>query len=537
MSRKGKIINYLILAAILLPLIFGAEVAFVEKQYVKEFNQLQAAKLRAEAEVYWLSGQTAYLRGIAKQNAVDTSDPDNQIPDLRSFLTENLAVIGYAQPDGKVQADTSGSGISDISKQNFFAEAIAGREFIGPITGNDWLLNEEVTVIAVPATVNGVVTGVMYGVIRQEVIAALFVNLVPVSISEQEVMGRWLAWLGAMYLLGAIPLLLLVYLLRRPAAAAEKELRTAAAKPYRAATAKFIPPDTQAAGNLKTGFDPASKAEILESMAVKKIEEIIALNTSGSMPDNLSKKDKAPPVTPVIKRAKLATNTKQHDQKADVTPAAVVDKVLAVAAYKGSRAAAQKESIGSSLFEPMSVPVLKTDPSQAVAEPAQDYRAGEITFDNRADFAKKMAGRSGRPDNCFVIISVDGMKVINDFLGNSAGDAIIAAAADILKQVIGTGCIAACKDDDRFIALISGVSPEALGDIKKDIKYYIDLHNVRQPELPLSLTIGTAMASGGESLIAAWERAMQDMESYKAVNRVEARKFIMMSIKRNRWKQ
>ncbi len=555
-SAKGKLVNFLILAAILLPLIFIAEVAFVEKQYVKEINQVQNKKLRAEAEVYWLAGQTAYIRGIAKLNAIDTSDPEALPVDLRSFLTADFVALGYAQLDGKVYSDTSGSGVGDISRQNYFAEAAAGREFAGRMTGTDWLLDEEVTVIAVPATVNGTRTGVDYGVIRQATMEAMFANLAPGGISEQQVVGRWLAWLGGVYFLGIIPLLLLVYLLRRPKAVetptgAVIENQAVAGKKLKISEAKATL--AEKTDTLRNESVATPSAENAETIAVRKIAEMIALNSA----DSASAVGKAPvadkpAATKIIPARKLTE--KVAAEMADTTPAAVIDRVMAVAAYKGSRAAAQKEPVILRESQPMAAPELNQDEvavlsSQDLAAPqqqpvmAQECKATDLSTGDsltnlytQSVFEKNIAAQYGNTDSGFVVLSIDGMKVINDFLGHMAGDTIITTVADILKLVIGSDCMAARIDGDKFVALLTGVSTEALEDLKKDIKYNVDLHNIRKPELPLSITTGAAMTKQGESLLAAWERATRDMESRKAVNRVEARKFIMMSIKRYRRK-
>lgn len=614
MSIKGRIIKLLILAALVLPLIFGAEVIFVEKQYVKELNQMQDAKLRAEAEVYWLAGQTAYLRSIAKINAVSLSDPDELPADLRSFQTAELAALGYAQADGQILLDTSQNGVQNIAGKDYFVDAAAGREFTGRVTGTDWLLNEEVTVIAVPATVNGVVTGVFYGVIRQETLDAMFANLAPVSISEQQVAGRWLAWLAGMYLLGIIPLLVLVYLLHRSrevsdvpfgaerAKAVEQEKLRPGQVPRavgnRAQTGLL--PDEEA-GLFRKDFGGAVAPESPESIAVRKITEMIALNSADTAPaaekklspvsDGAAAKTLA--ATKLIEKiaaettkgASRDTNApgnaaqttriipakKQKNTVAETvapTPAAVIDKMLAAAAYKESRAVAKKEPVIPSEFEPIAAQLrkLKTEPKFEPLEPVEkittdrqepvekqqerlaapefktmsmdDLPAGDklTALYTRSVFEKKIAARYGKPDIGFMVLSIDGMKVINDFLGKLAGDTIITSAADILKQVAGSDCIAARMEGDKFVAMFYECSSEVLEDVKKDIKYHVDLHNLRHPELPLSITTGTTMAKNGESLAAAWERAIQEMESRKTVNREEARKFIMMSIKRHRRK-
>ena len=163
--------------------------------------------------------------------------------------------------------------------------------------------------------------------------------------------------------------------------------------------------------------------------------------------------------------------------------------------------------------------------------PAVDTLTGLYS---RQEFEKIIAAHKGQPDSMILVLSINGMKVINDFLGRKAGDAIISATADIVKTLAGAACMAARVDGDKFIVLLPAASPDMAEDIKKDVKYHVDLHNLRNPEVPLSITLGTAAADADEDLRNVWQRAERDMESHKAENRVEARRFIMWSMKRNR---
>jgi len=571
-GTTGKYIKYLVVAAVLLPLIFIAEVAYVERQHTQDSSQVQIAKLinrRAEAETAWLSIQTAYVRGIAKLSALTVDEPEIVNNEFRSLLTTEFRTLGYAGNDGKIKVDTNGSSGRDISSQNYFTEAIAGREFTGRVSGTDWQLDEEVTVVAVPVTASGVVIGVIYGVIPQETITAVIAKLVPAGGDEQQQVGRWLAWLGGVYFLGVIPLLMLVYLLHHHKLAGREPFVAETPTPYasnkrtivKAPTDRLRPPlaGDQEPAIIRKGSATATAVETPETIAVRKIAEIIAADTAEAMP---AAKEKSVEATTMETAAVKKIAEINAAEMVEATPAAMIDRVRAVAAYKGIgiESATQKvpaipresEQIAVAVSglepkleverRPMPAAALQAIPNESqepvVQEripnlPAIDDLTGLYT---QSAFGKKIAAQQGQSDSAIVVLSIDGMKVINDFLGNPAGDTLINVAADILKTVAGPACTAARIDGDRFAALLTDVSADVFEDIKKDIKYYIDLHNLRQPGLPLSITTGVAAANQGESLTSVWERADRDMENRKAINRVEARKFIMLSIKRQRQK-
>lgn len=556
----GKYIKYLVLAAIVLPLIFIAEVAYVERQPVKIINQEQTkevAKLRAEAKTAWLSSQAAYVRGLANSSIV-TADLETALTDFQNFLTAKTGfmALGYAGTDGKVEIDTSGARGKDISGHNYFTEAVAGREFTGQVSGTDWLLSEDVTILALPVSQHGTVTGVVYGVIRQETIDTMLAKLVPGTMAEPRPVDRWLMWLGVVYLVGIIPLLLLVYLLYRqqpPVMPKRAHKHTPAAGNYitrtpDAATSVFhrerpVLSREKERVTAEKGFaDDAAATTPEAAIAIRKIAEIVAAEQTPERSNDIPDRYAKPAVKP-----------------AATTPAAVIDRVLAVAAYNKGRAVSmnqpnapvkreavapvepvsmpefkqQSVTVAPVVSLPESLPAEKTLPGQssAPALPVYDTLTNTLT---RSAFEEKITALYGQSDQGIVVLSMDGMKVINDFLNTSAGDSLIKATADILIAVSGSECTVARVDGDQFAALLTGVSAIRLEEIKKDIKYFIDLHNLREPELPLSITVGAAMAKQGESLSTVWQRAVRDMESHKAVNRVEARRFIMWSIKRYR---
>ncbi|CVK18641.1 diguanylate cyclase domain-containing protein [Sporomusa sphaeroides] len=524
LHQIGRYVNFLVVAAVLLPLIFIAGVVYVERQQADSMVRVRAeelARLRAVAATAWLSNQAAYIRGISKLPAVTAGTP-NAADELASFITAEtgLLALGYAESGGTVQVDTGGRTGRDIAGSNYFIEAAAGREYQGEVPGTDWLQNGNVTIVAAPVTVNGEVTGIVYGVIRQETIAARAAGLVPDIPGGKAPLSRWFFWLGSLYLIGVIPLLLLGWFLRR----------------WQARAAAF-PEDAIERQVFESGREQTVGMQSPEEAAAEEFEttqnELIAiLQQELALASKRSAKDTASESAAGSKPAAVTA--------ADITPAAVIDRALAAKAYKPKTFGQQAPAVttlpdNKPAVTPVSQPLHRLQPligkKNTPRLPAVDSLTGLYS---RQEFEKIIAARTGQPDSIMLALSINGMKVINDFLGRAAGDAIITATADIVKTVAGAECMAARFDGDKFIVLLPAASPDMAEDIKKDVKYHVDLHNLRNPEVPLSITLGAAAADADGDLRNVWERAERDMESHKAVNRVEARRFIMWSMKRNR---
>lgn len=439
-----KYINYLVIAAVLLPVLFIAEVAYVEHRYTANETQLQTQaveKLRNAAAGVWLESQMAYLTGIAGLQSAQTGNQENLAAEFHSLIAAKTGFFSleYTAIDGETKVNTNELHNSYIGDRAYFIAAAAGQRYTGEMSGKDWHHEEDVTVMAVPVTVHDEITGVISGVIAKQTINAMTARLVPAG-NEPLPVSRWFAWLGLVYLLGVIPLLIIVYVLRRS-------------------------PEPEQAAFFQ---------------------------------------DEKPPVVDRALAAAAVTAYREIKAAADIVPAAEATEI-------------------SSALIPETEPV--------VAPAARDELTGLYTL---AGFEKLLTAAGGNPDTGIIVCSIDGMKVINDYLGESTGDLIIKAAADSIKSAAGSGQVAARLEGDRFAVLIPSGLAATLEDIRKDIRYYTDLHNLLHPELPLSLTAGWAAAEHGQDLQSVLSGAISDMESQKPVSRVEARKFIMWSIKRYR---
>ncbi|MDD4588547.1 MAG: diguanylate cyclase, partial [Heliobacteriaceae bacterium] len=91
-----------------------------------------------------------------------------------------------------------------------------------------------------------------------------------------------------------------------------------------------------------------------------------------------------------------------------------------------------------------------------------------------------------------VIFDVDGLKLINDTLGHTAGDALLTTASTIIKAPFRQNDIVARIGGDEFAVLITGEQPVDIEKIINCIRKKIGQYNQGSPDLPLSLSIGFA---------------------------------------------
>ena len=211
----------------------------------------------------------------------------------------------------------------------------------------------------------------------------------------------------------------------------------------------------------------------------------------------------------------------------DTLSAAVIDKTLAAAVKKPS--AGKTAASSETPARPPVVTAAMPSPSRGVHVTGRNGLTGLVTS---AGFDQIPASRAGAMNQGVIVCHVDCIGVIHDVLGAQAGEAVINAAAEAILSAVGLQQTIARLPGNNFAALITAASPAVLTEYKKDIQFYVDLHNLLQPGLPLSITVGFASAGAGVDLQAVWDKASAAMESCKAERRLEARKFILWSIKR-----
>ncbi len=115
---------------------------------------------------------------------------------------------------------------------------------------------------------------------------------------------------------------------------------------------------------------------------------------------------------------------------------------------------------------------------------------------NRSVFEEEMKRLSGSREYPIAIISadVDELKLINDTMGHAKGDELLQACAEVLRNSLRKSDILVRVGGDEFAVLLPRTDEAAGEKAVKRIRSNAALHNEKHPELPLSISIGIAVA-------------------------------------------
>lgn len=154
---------------------------------------------------------------------------------------------------------------------------------------------------------------------------------------------------------------------------------------------------------------------------------------------------------------------------------------------------------------------------------------------NRAHFErelKELAQQAGDTVG-IVVADVNGLKLINDILGHQAGDALIKATAQILEQSFRDSDVVARIGGDEFAVLLAKTNERILKGVTRRISRRVAKHNLNHPRIPLSLSVGYAVAKHkGEKLEDIFREADDVMYRNKFQNREKSRQDILESFAR-----
>jgi diguanylate cyclase (GGDEF)-like protein len=118
---------------------------------------------------------------------------------------------------------------------------------------------------------------------------------------------------------------------------------------------------------------------------------------------------------------------------------------------------------------------------------------------NRAYFEQEMrrleTGR--RVPVGLIVCDVDGLKLVNDSLGHTTGDALLVAAAGVLKESFRAEDVVARVGGDEFAVLLPGCDGAAVEASCRRIREAVARYNRENPDLPLSVSTGAAVSSEG----------------------------------------
>ncbi|MDF2569084.1 MAG: diguanylate cyclase domain protein [Sporomusa sp.] len=122
---------------------------------------------------------------------------------------------------------------------------------------------------------------------------------------------------------------------------------------------------------------------------------------------------------------------------------------------------------------------------------------------NRTFFKQEM-GRLESTDCkpvAIILCDVDGLKLINDTLGHEQGDLLLNTGARAISTSVRAGDIVARIGGDEFAVLLPQVDARQVEAICSQILNAVDVYNAEHLELPLSMSIGFAVAEAGTDAV------------------------------------
>jgi len=119
-----------------------------------------------------------------------------------------------------------------------------------------------------------------------------------------------------------------------------------------------------------------------------------------------------------------------------------------------------------------------------------------------------------------IMIDLDNLKSINDTLGHAVGDDYLKRSAAVFRSTFRNEDVVARIGGDEFAVMLPGIDPTSLQTVIQRLNMLLDSHNANCSDRPVQLSIGTATAFLGDSLMKTLRQADQDMYREKSAKRM-----------------
>ncbi|MBC7074487.1 MAG: PAS domain S-box protein [Syntrophomonadaceae bacterium] len=152
---------------------------------------------------------------------------------------------------------------------------------------------------------------------------------------------------------------------------------------------------------------------------------------------------------------------------------------------------------------------------------------------NRAYFEQHMLRlqNSGLLPTAIILCDIDGLKLVNDTMGHDIGDSLLITVSRIIQESADRNCTVARVGGDEFVILVPNCDDKILEQIRQKIKQKTADYNLKNPDLPLSISIGCAVRNNlSTSMHDLFKEADNNMQREKLYSMQSSRSAILKAL-------